>query len=103
MEAALSNYRKTEFDQARDELMSQAMRCGVLQATAEQQEEWLTDAMDYLTDQFPQLSAEQLGELKEIGHRFCQPVIPHGKGNTAETAHDLEPLDHDEDVPSVPA
>jgi hypothetical protein len=83
----VSRHRNADMDRARDELMSQAMRCGVLRATPEQQEEWLTDTMDYLLEQFPSLSSEELGELKEIGHRFCQPVIPHGKGNTAQTVH----------------
>lgn len=84
----MSKHRKTDLDLARDELMSHIHRCGVLQAAQEHQVEWMEDTMDYLSELYPALNASELGELKEIGLRFCQPVIPHGKGHSALTAHD---------------
>src|SRR6266550_734104 len=40
----------TPFEQARDELFSHILRCGVLEATAEHQKEWFDDTMLYLAD-----------------------------------------------------
>jgi hypothetical protein len=48
------------FDQARDELFSHILRCGVLEAAAEHQKEWFD---------------EELSKLRELGERFCRPVI----------------------------
>ena len=58
-------------------------RCGVLDATEEQQMEWMRDTINYLAERYPDLSREELGELNTMGMRFCAPVIPHGKENTA--------------------
>ena len=79
----MSNQQKSEIDLARDDLMSHIHRCGVLKAEPEHQAEWLNDTVEYLGECYPALNDEQLAELKLIGQRFCQPVIPHGKGNTA--------------------
>src|SRR5690242_13322248 len=38
----------TPFEQARDELFSHILRCGVLEATPEHQKEWFDDTMLYL-------------------------------------------------------
>jgi hypothetical protein len=73
---------RTTLDNARDELFSQIHRCGVLQATPEQQAEWLKDTLDYLADIFPDLSDREQQELRAMGERFCQPAIPHGKAYT---------------------
>lgn len=81
----MAKHRKTDMDSARDDLMSHIHRCGVLKAAPEHQTEWLDDTIDYLGECYPALSSAELVELKEIGTRFCQPVIPHGKGNTALT------------------
>lgn len=81
----MAKHRKTDIDSARDDLMSHIHRCGVLKAAPEHQTEWLNDTIDYLGECYPALSAAELTELKQIGTRFCQPVIPHGKGNTALT------------------
>ena len=64
-----------EFGRARDELFSHIHRCGVLKASAEQQTEWLADTMEFMGERFPELSQEELAELRMIGTRFCQPVI----------------------------
>jgi hypothetical protein len=84
----LGKHRKTDLDMARDELMSHVHRCNVLQATPEQQAEWLEDTIEYMAERFPTLAREELGELRMIGTRFCQPVIPHGKGNSALTVEE---------------
>jgi hypothetical protein len=81
----LSANGKKDLDLARDDLMSHIMRCGVLKAQPEHQVEWLDETVEYLGECYPELGAPQLAELKAIGVRFCQPVIPHGKGNTALT------------------
>lgn len=65
------------FGRARDELFSHINRCGVLQASPEQQAEWMEDTIDYMAERYPDLSEEALGELRMIGIRFCQPVIAH--------------------------
>lgn len=84
----LSNHRKSDIDSARDDLMSHIHRCGVLKADSEHQMEWMDDTIDYLNETYPALTKEELGELKQIGVRFCQPVIPHGKGYSALTVED---------------
>ena len=38
------------FEQARDELYSHILRCGVLEAAPEHQKEWFDDTMDYLAE-----------------------------------------------------
>ena len=50
----------TSFEQARDELFSHILRCGVLEATPEHQKEWFDDTMLYLSDRFSDLSASEL-------------------------------------------
>ena len=72
----------TALDQARDELFSHILRCGVLDAAPEHQKEWMDDTMQYLADRYPDLGAEQLGQVRVLGERFCQPVVK--RSQTAE-------------------
>ena len=65
----------TSFEQARDELFSHILRCGVLEATPEHQKEWFDDTMLYLADRFPDLTDTELGELRVLGERYCRPVV----------------------------
>ena len=44
------------FDQARDELFSHILRCGVIDALPEHQKDWFDDTMGYLTDRYEDLS-----------------------------------------------
>ena len=81
-------HRTTDFDRARDELFAHINRCDVLQASEDQRTAWMDDTVEYLNERYPALSSEQLGELKEIGSRFCQPAIPHGREHTALTLED---------------
>ena len=65
----------TTFEQARDELFSHILRCGVLEATPEHQKEWFDDTMGYLADRFEDLSDVELSELRVLGERYCRPVV----------------------------
>ena len=63
------------FDQARDELFSHILRCGVLEAATEDQKEWFDDTMEYLGERYDGLTPDELAELRQLGERYCQPVI----------------------------
>jgi hypothetical protein len=65
----------TPFEQARDELFSHILRCGVLEANAEHQKEWFDDTMLYLADRYEGLDEAQLSELRLLGERYCRPVV----------------------------
>jgi uncharacterized protein (DUF2235 family) len=62
------------FAQARDELFSHILRCGVIDALPEHQKDWFDDTMLYLTDRYEDLSEEERTQLRVLGERFCQPV-----------------------------
>jgi hypothetical protein len=81
----LSKHEKTSLDRARDELFSHINRCGVLDASDEQQKEWMDDTLKFLEERYPDLSGTELEELEKVGLRYCQPVIRHGKQHTAST------------------
>jgi hypothetical protein len=73
---------------ARDELFSHINRCGVLQAAPEDQDTWMNETIEYLGERYPDLSDADLGELRAVGMRFCQPTISHGAENTAKKEDD---------------
>lgn len=62
------------FAQARDELFSHILRCGVIDALPEHQKDWLDDTMLYLADRYEDLGEAELTQLRALGERFCQPV-----------------------------
>jgi hypothetical protein len=62
------------FAQARDELFSHILRCGVIDALPEHQKDWFDDTMLYLADRYEDLSEEERTQLRVLGERFCQPV-----------------------------
>ena len=64
-----------EVERARDELFSHIHRCGVIRAAEEHQIEWMDDTIAYISERYPDLTAEELGELRTMGLRFCRPVI----------------------------
>lgn len=64
--------------QARNELFSHINRCGVLDASPEDQEEWMNETIQYFAERFPDLGQDSLDELQQIGIRYCRPAIPHG-------------------------
>jgi hypothetical protein len=75
----------TAFEQARDELFSHILRCGVLEAAPEHQKEWFDDTMLYLADRYEDLMDPELDQLRKLGERYCQPVVarptPVGAGS----------------------
>jgi hypothetical protein len=74
------------FDQARDEMFSHILRCGVLEAQPEHQKDWFDDTMLYLTERYTELSEEELGQLRVLGERYCQPVMNRPTEASEETA-----------------
>jgi hypothetical protein len=66
------------FDQARDELFSHILRCGVLEALPEHQKEWFDDTMQYIAERYEALGPEDLAQIRVLGERYCQPVVSHG-------------------------
>ena len=54
------------FDQARDELFSHILRCGVIEALPEHQKEWFDDTMQYLTERYEDLTEVELNSLREL-------------------------------------
>ena len=73
------------FDQARDELFSHILRCGVLEAAANDQKEWFDDTMEYLGERYEGLSNRELSNLRKLGERYCQPVIGRDEEPKEET------------------
>jgi hypothetical protein len=69
-------YVPTAGEQARDELFSHILRCGVLEAADEQRKEWFDDTMEYLAERYEDLAPDQVAELRTLGERYCQPVVP---------------------------
>lgn len=63
----------TPFEQARDELFQQIIRCGVIGADPDHQAEWFEETMRYFAERFPELAARQMQELRTLGERFAQP------------------------------
>lgn len=75
-------------DRARDELFSHINRCGVLQAADDDRLQWMDETVQYLGERYPDLTNTDLGELRDIGMRFCRPAIPHGAESTAKSMED---------------
>jgi len=76
-------YVPNSIDRARDELFSHIRRCGVLEAEDEQRAEWFDDTIEFLGERYPELTADELVQLRTIGERYCAPAIPHGGTNGA--------------------
>ena len=77
----------SSFDQARDELFSHILRCGVIEALPEHQKDWFDDTMQYLGDRYNDLGEEEHAKLRALGERYCQPVqrSPEVVGTVEET------------------
>jgi hypothetical protein len=65
------------YDKARDELFSHILRCEVVGAKVEHQREWFDDTMEYMAERYPTLTPAQLAQIRNLGERYVQPVIPH--------------------------
>ena len=75
-------------DRARDELFSHINRCGVLQASQDDQKTWMNETIEYIGERYPDLGDADLRELHGVGMRFCMPAIPHGADSTPEGPED---------------
>jgi len=69
-----SSAEAVAFAQARDELFSHILRCGVIDALPEHQKDWFDDTMGYVADRYNDLSTDELAQLRTLGERYCQPV-----------------------------
>lgn len=65
------------FEEARDELFQHIMRCGVVDSAPDHKLDWFNETMSYMTDRFPELSGDQVDELRQLGERFAQPPKRH--------------------------
>ena len=74
----------SSFDQARDELFSHILRCGVIEAEPQHQKDWFDDTMQYIAERYGDLPEESLGQIRLLGERYCQPVVrrPEAIGST---------------------
>jgi hypothetical protein len=61
------------FEQARDELFQQIMRCDVIGADPEHQAEWFAETVKYFGERYPELAQGDLKDLRTLGERFVQP------------------------------
>ncbi|HYU51560.1 MAG TPA: hypothetical protein VEK37_01390 [Gemmatimonadaceae bacterium] len=64
----------TPFEEARDELFQQIMRCGVVGSATEDQRDWFDNTMDYLAERYHELAPSEVEELRVLGERFAQPL-----------------------------
>lgn len=62
-------------DRARDELFSHINRCGVIQANEDDQKDWMTETIEYMSERYPDLSSDDLEGLFNVGMRFCAPAV----------------------------
>jgi hypothetical protein len=62
------------FAQARDELFSHILRCGVIDALPQHQKDWFDDTMGYIAERYDSLSEAELAQVRLLGERYCQPV-----------------------------
>lgn len=80
----MGKHERTTLDHARDELFSHIQRCGALDATADDQGQWLEETVEYIAERYPDLSPFELTQIEVMGRRYLRPAIPHGKDATAQ-------------------
>ena len=85
MAQATEQQEQQLLDHARDELFSHIVRCNVLEASTDDQDEWLDETIEYMADRYPDLTNLQLAQLRMLGKRYLGPTIPHGRGWNALT------------------
>ena len=86
----------SSFDQARDEMFSHILRCGVIEALPEHQKEWFDDTMQYLTDRYPDLSEEEVAGCARWASGTASPYSvapsPSVRRAQAQSRSDLYPV-----------
>ena len=96
----------TAQDQARDELFSHILRCGVLEAAPEHQKEWIDDTMQYIADRYTDLKEPELAQVRILGERFCRPVVrrvPTTEAVTEAPAEEASEAPNEEATAGAPA
>ena len=73
----------TPFEESRDELFQHIMQCGVVGSQAEDQKSWFDETMNYLKERYPELSSDELTQLRTLGERFAQPPKARQQQTTA--------------------
>ena len=68
------------FAQARDEMFSHILRCGVIDALPEHQKDWFDDTMLYLADRYDDLTEEELAQLRVAGRALLAAGAAQGRG-----------------------
>ncbi|NIP80183.1 MAG: hypothetical protein GWM90_13560, partial [Gemmatimonadetes bacterium] len=63
----MGKHERTTLDKARDELFSHINRCGVLEATEDQQKEWMDDTLQFLEERYPELGPAEMKQLEQLG------------------------------------
>jgi hypothetical protein len=53
-----------------------------LKATEGDQQQWMSETIEYIGERFPDLTDEELVRLREIGMRFCKPAISRRPAST---------------------
>lgn len=76
---------KSSFENARDELFRVIRECGVIDAHEEDQVAWMDETVAFMAERYPDLAEPDLKNLRDLGLRFCQPVIPHGREHAARS------------------
>lgn len=79
---------KSSFETARDELFRVIRECGVIGAPEEDQLAWMDETMQLMAERYPDLPQTELQNLRDLGLRFCQPVIPHGREHAARPSEE---------------
>ncbi|HUQ20117.1 MAG TPA: hypothetical protein VM099_10940 [Gemmatimonadaceae bacterium] len=64
----------TPFQEARDEMFQQIMKCGVIGSAPEDQKEWFDGTIAYLAERYHELGKNEIAELRVLGERFVQPA-----------------------------
>lgn len=90
----------TPFEQARDELFQQIMRCEVIGAAPDHQAEWFTETMAYFSDRYPELKPADVNDLRQLGERFVQP--PKAAAVTEEAPVET-PVENETDAAAIDA
>lgn len=85
----------TPFEQARDELFQQIMRCEVIGAAPEHQAEWFTETMAYFADRYPELKPADIKDLRVLGERFVQPPKRSTEGAEPAETTAQAPIEHE--------
>ena len=80
--------QESAYDRARNELFSAIRQCGVIDAHQEDQVVWMDETIQFLGERYPELTGAEQQQLREMGMRFCQPVIPHGTQPSAASLED---------------